>query len=144
MIPSRCIPRVTLLLLIAASMLVPQLCAPAAGAEGKPEIVSVKKIWDAGNHNAFGDLIRFHEKWLCCFRESDAHIGGDGKIRILESTDGDEWKSVALVTEEGVDLRDPKLSIMPDDRLMLVAGGSVYAVCTFMSASRIANCASIS
>ena len=32
----------------------------------------------------------------------------------------------ALFGEPGVDLRDPKLSITPDDRLMIVAGGSVY------------------
>ncbi len=32
----------------------------------------------------------------------------------------------ALVAEKGIDLRDPKLSITPDDRLMIVAGGSVY------------------
>src|SRR5262249_9182856 len=32
----------------------------------------------------------------------------------------------ALVEETGVDLRDPKLSIMPDGRLMIVAGGSIF------------------
>jgi hypothetical protein len=30
------------------------------------------------------------------------------------------------VAEDGIDLRDPKVSVTPDDRLMLVAGGSVY------------------
>lgn len=47
-------------------------------------------------------------------------------LRVLESTDGEQWKSVALLTEKGIDLRDPKLSITPDNRLMMVAGGSVY------------------
>jgi hypothetical protein len=92
----------------------------------EPEIVSVKKIWDAGEHNAFTDLIRWHDKWYCTFRESAAHVGGDGQIRVLESTDGDAWKSAALISEKGIDLRDPKLSITPDDRLMIVGGGSVY------------------
>ena len=45
---------------------------------------------------------------------------------MLESADGKAWTSVALIAEEGIDLRDPKLSITPDDRLMIVAGGSVY------------------
>jgi hypothetical protein len=95
-------------------------------AAAPPEIVSVKKIWDSGKHNAFTDLIRWHDKWYCSFREADAHVGGDGQLRVLESTDGDQWQSAALIGEKGIDLRDPKLSITPDDRLMIVAGGSVY------------------
>jgi hypothetical protein len=90
------------------------------------ELISVKKIWDAGKHNAFTDLIRFDGKWFCTFREGDAHVGGDGAIRVLVSNDGDAWSSVALLTEQGVDLRDPKFSITPDGRLMLALGGSIY------------------
>src|SRR5215510_9151473 len=102
------------------------LLAPLPVAAAQPEIVSVLKVWDQGKHNAFTDLIRWHDKWYCTFREADAHVGGDGQIRVLESADGDKWQSVALVSEKGIDLRDPKLSITPDDRLMIVAGGSVY------------------
>jgi len=90
------------------------------------ELVSVKKIWDQGNHNAFTDLIRFRDKWYCTFRESEGHVGGDGKLRVIESNDGETWESAALLTEEGVDLRDPKFSITPDNRLMIVGGGSIY------------------
>lgn len=92
----------------------------------EPELLSVRKIWDQGGHNAFTDLIRFQDKWYCSFREGNGHVGGDGKLRILESTDGETWNSAALLSETGIDLRDPKLSIMPDGRLMVVAGGSVY------------------
>ncbi|MCP5116267.1 MAG: exo-alpha-sialidase, partial [bacterium] len=91
-----------------------------------PEVISVRKIWDAGPHNAFTDLIRFEGRWYCSFREADDHVGGDGKLRVLVSGDGDQWTSAALVSETGVDLRDPKLSVTPDGRLMMVAGGSVY------------------
>ena len=101
------------------------VCTSALGAAG-PEVVSVEKIWDKGKHNAFTDLIRWHDQWYCTFREADAHVGGDGQLRVLESTDGKTWTSVALIAEPGIDLRDPKLSITPDDRLMIVAGGSVY------------------
>jgi hypothetical protein len=97
---------------------------PATGAQ--PEMVSVTKIWDQGKHNAFTDLIRWHDKWYCTFREADAHVGGDGRLRVLESADGEKWQSAALLSEAGIDLRDPKLSITPDNRLMIVAGGSVY------------------
>ena len=96
------------------------------------ELISVKKIWDAGEHNAFTDLIRFQGKWFCAFRESAAHVGGDGKIRVLASTNGEQWESAALLSETGVDLRDPKLSLAPDKRLMLVMGGSVYGGKTLM------------
>jgi len=91
-----------------------------------PELVSVRKIWDQGGHSAFTDLIRFQNKWFCCFREGEAHVGGDGKVRLLESPDGENWKPAALLAEAGIDLRDPKLSLTPDGRLMVVAGGSVY------------------
>lgn len=90
------------------------------------ELVSVRKIWSEGRHNAFTDLIRYKGQWFCTFREADAHVGGDGEIRVLVSSDGADWVSAALLSEEGVDLRDPKLSVTPDQRLMLTLGGSVY------------------
>jgi hypothetical protein len=96
--------------------------APAA----EPKLLETTKIWDQGQHNAFTDLTRWRNQWYCVFREAEGHVGGDGKLRVLESADGKAWKSVALVEEDGIDLRDPHLSITPDDRLMIVAGGSVY------------------
>lgn len=95
-------------------------------AASKAEIIEVKKIWDAGSHNAFTDLVRWHDRWWCTFRESEAHVGGDGAIRILTSADGAKWESAALLTEKGVDLRDPKFSVMPSGELMLNCGGSIY------------------
>ncbi len=90
------------------------------------QLVSARKIWDAAPHNAFTDLARFGGKWFCTFRESEGHVRGDGKIRVLASSDGEGWESAALLSEEGIDLRDPKLSVTPDSRLMLVMGGSLY------------------
>jgi hypothetical protein len=108
-------------------LLLPLLLAPAFAAEpAKVELVESAKIWDAAPHNAFTDLIRFDNRWICTFRESDAHVGGEGKLRVLTSSDGKKWESVALLAEKGIDLRDPKLSITADGRLMIVAGGSVY------------------
>jgi hypothetical protein len=90
------------------------------------ELLSVKKIWHGEGHSAFTDLIRFRDKWFCVFRESQAHVGGNGKIRVLSSTNGGDWESAALISEDGIDLRDPKVSVTPEHRLMLVLGGSVY------------------
>jgi hypothetical protein len=98
-----------------------------------PALVGVARIWDAGAHNAFTDLIRWRNRWYCTFREGEAHVGGDGRIRVLVSADGEAWTSAALLGETGIDLRDPKLSITPDDRLMMVAGGSVYEGARYVS-----------
>ncbi len=49
-----------------------------------------------------------------------------GRVRIIESADGRDWVSAALFSERGVDLRDPKLSVAPGNRLMLLMGGSRY------------------
>jgi len=102
------------------------LIAATHASAAESEIVSITKIWNAGQHNAFTDLIRFRDAWYCSFREADGHVRGDGRLRVLVSTDGESWQSAALVAEEGIDLRDPKLSTTPDGRLMMVAGGSVY------------------
>jgi hypothetical protein len=95
--------------------------------EANPELLDVNVIWDDAPHNAFTDLIRFDNKWICTFREGEGHAHGqDGQIRILMSKDANSWESIAILDEPGIDLRDPKLSITPDNRLMLLAGGSVY------------------
>lgn len=90
------------------------------------ELISVEKIWDAAPHNAFTDLVRWHDAWWCVFREGAAHVSPDGSIRVLTSTDGKSWESAARLTMEAADLRDAKLSITPDDRLMLVAAGALH------------------
>jgi hypothetical protein len=102
------------------------LCCALVMAAADPEIVSVEKVWDKGGHNAFTDLVRFDDRWFLTFREADGHVRGDGAIRVIVSKDGEAWESAALLTEDGVDLRDPKLSITPDNRLMLLMGGSIY------------------
>lgn len=99
--------------------------APASST-GKLELESVTKIWDAGGHNAFTGLVRWQDAWYCTFREADGHVKGNGSIRVIRSDDGLNWASCGLLREAGIDLRDPKLSVTPDDRLMISMGGSVY------------------
>ena len=102
------------------------MCTHAWAEEAGPELVSLKRIWDKGAHNAFTDLIRFEGKWYCSFREAVGHVKGDGRLRVIVSKDGETWESATLLAEDGIDLRDPKLSVTPDGRLMVTAGGSVY------------------
>ena len=91
-----------------------------------PNLLSVAKIWDQGAHNAFTDLLRFDDRWWCTFREAEEHGPSIGTLRVITSEDGADWQSVAVLEEQEVDLRDPKLSVTPEGRLMLVTGGCVY------------------
>lgn len=89
--------------------------------------IKVKKIWDSAAHNAFTDLIKFKGNYYCSFREGSGHVPGtDGVVRILKSKDAENWESVAMLEKQGIDLRDPKLSVTPDGRIMVIIGGSVY------------------
>lgn len=92
-----------------------------------PRLLSSKVIWEEAEHSAFTDLAEFQGFFFCVFRESTSHAADmDGQIRILKSKDGSQWESVALLAKEGLDLRDPKLSVTPKGQLMLNAGGSIY------------------
>lgn len=107
--------------LVSLSTVLAQAQAP------KAELVSVEKIWDKGGHNAFTDITRFQNLFYCCFREGDGHVGGNGVIRIMISATGNTWVDQGTVSEAGVDLRDPKLLVTPDEkRLYLLCGGSIY------------------
>ncbi|WP_128548158.1 hypothetical protein [Larkinella soli] len=94
-----------------------------------PDYVSVIKIWDQPPHSAFTDLVRFQNAFYCTFREGLTHVDttNSGKVRVLKSTDGKQWESVALLAIPKIDLRDPKLTITPDQRLMVTMAGAVFA-----------------
>ena len=117
--------------MFAALAAVPALVAPAVvrsqeTAEQK-YILSIERIWDRAQHNAFTDLVAHGGHLYCTFREGTGHIPGlNGTIRVLRSADGHAWQSVALLTEQHIDLRDPKLSIAPDGRLVVNMGASTY------------------
>jgi hypothetical protein len=44
----------------------------------------------------------------------------DGAVRVVSSSDGAAWTSAALPKSATEDLGDPKLSVTPDGRLMLL------------------------
>ena len=93
----------------------------------KVELLSVEKVWGTAPHSAFGDVIRFGDRWWCTFREAKTHWESIGAVRVITSSDAKNWDSAALLSEPEIDLRDPKLSITPDGRLMLLMGGCVLA-----------------
>jgi hypothetical protein len=101
----------------------------AAEAPGA-RLVEARRIWDAAPHNAFTDLIRYQEEWLCVFREGQGHVSPDGAVRVIASKDGRTWASAALITSPDSDLRDPKITITPKGELMLTAAGALHPPAT--------------
>ncbi|MBW3596002.1 MAG: exo-alpha-sialidase [Planctomycetes bacterium] len=85
-------------------------------------IVQTQMIWDAAPHNAFTDLARWNGRWCCSFREGAAHSSYDGAARILISNGGRAWRRLVCFADAGLDLRDPKLCVLPDGRLLLGVG----------------------
>lgn len=84
----------------------------------RPELVDVQRIWDRAPHNAFTDLLRHDGVWYCVFREGSKHVSSDGSLRVITSADGKDWKSLALISHPTDDLRDAKLTVTPDGRII--------------------------
>ena len=98
-----------------------------------PRFVSLARIWDRSPHNAFTDLLRHDAKWWCTFCEADNHGSSIGTVRIIVSDDGESWTSIAELTEADIDLRDPKLSVTPDGRMVLLTCGCTRGEATTRS-----------
>jgi hypothetical protein len=114
-----------------ASLMVLSACTAVVSANDTgteieaPVLVEARRIWDRAPHNAFTDLLRFQDRWYCVFREGSAHVSPDGSLRVITSTDGRKWDPTALVTSPTYDLRDAKLTVTPDGRLMLNGAGMI-------------------
>jgi len=128
---------------VALLMIIPPgvFAAPCAGrgadAPIEAELVELTKIWDprlrgdmlapaqaGAPHNAFTDLIRWKDSFYCVFRQGRGHVSSDGAIRVLKSKDASSWEPMALVNLDGYDLRDPHVSVTPDNSLMLLGGAA--------------------
>lgn len=90
-----------------------------------PKLIAAQRIWDRGAYNCFTDLCRHRDRWVCVFREGVAHAGDIGSVRVIVSDDAEQWQSAAFLERDGVDLRDPKVCVTPDGRLMLLVGGAI-------------------
>lgn len=104
------------------------LARMSAAQTDTPTLESVERIWDKAPHNAFTDLIRFNDQWVCAFREASAHAGGtrDSKMRVIASDDAKSWHSVGELLDPRGDIRDAKLAITPDGQLMLLTATQLF------------------
>jgi hypothetical protein len=112
------IPAMLTFLLISGSLMSGVM---ALDLSGDLELVEVRRIWDKAPHNAFTDLEYFRGQWYCAFREGESHVraGDYGRVRIIVSGDGLSWRTAGLLETPGYDLRDAKLSITPEGKLLL-------------------------
>jgi hypothetical protein len=119
--------RAAVALAAAAAALAASASAAADETREQKLVMSIERIWDRAAHSAFTDLAQLGDHLYCTFREGSGHIPGlNGVVRVIRSRDGANWQSVARLDEPHVDLRDPKLSITPDGRLMVNMGASYY------------------
>ncbi|SDC46728.1 hypothetical protein [Niabella drilacis] len=112
---------------LAVVLLLARLCPAQFPAPVTAPASGGTEIWSGAPHNAFTDLIEYKGYIYCSFREGSGHVpGSNGAGRILRTKDGNTWESFALIRKDGIDLRDQKLSVMPDGRMLCLMGGSVY------------------
>jgi len=92
--------------------------SPSFGQNYTPK---VQKIWDSGKHNAFPDLLHAHGYFYCTFREGSSHIddSNDGIVRIVRSKDFKNWETIAIFEHPTADVREARLSMMPDGRILV-------------------------
>ncbi|NCP65391.1 MAG: hypothetical protein GW836_12170 [Paraglaciecola sp.] len=89
-------------------------------------ILWLKKIAYQGQHSAFTDLCLYRQHLFGCFRRALNHVSHDGVICIFKSDLAGNTKLVSRITLYGCDIRDPKLSVRPDGKLMLIAYVNFY------------------
>ncbi|WP_339926008.1 hypothetical protein [uncultured Cyclobacterium sp.] len=100
---------------------------PGFSNESLQDSLEVEKIWDRAPHNAFPDMIRFKGEFYIALREGNNHMPDkSGAIRILKSKDGEDWQSVILLEEDDRDVREARLSITPEGRIMVLTAVGVY------------------
>lgn len=126
---------------VVCSLVIVTALGASAGAPAL-RLLEVRRIWSRARHNAFTDLIRHRGRWFCAFREGRGHVCDTGKLRVITSEDGQTWRSAALMDWKGGDVRDAKLSVTADGRLMLNGAvrflepvdGQVHQSITWLSA----------
>lgn len=92
------------------------------------EQVKVTKIWDKAKHNAFPDLHFSNGYYYVALREGTSHVdnNNDGIVRIIRSKDLDNWETVHEYQMDGVDVREARLSSMPDGRILVSLAAGVW------------------
>ncbi len=100
---------------------------PAAAADSqsppKVEVVSVRRVFHNGEHNAFTDLVQFRNRFYLTFRSCpDGHmVHPTASIIVLASDDAKDWTQVHQFRVPLRDTRDPHFLVF-NDRLFVYSG----------------------
>lgn len=125
------------LLPVAAALLLTQggSSAGAAGNDLTPavQVVSVRRAFHNGQHNAFTDLVRFRGRYYLTFRSCpDGHmVHPTASILILASDDARDWKQVHRFSVPQRDTRDPHFLVFQDK--LFVYSGTWYSGTTTLA-----------
>ena len=91
------------------------------------ELIQGKCIWNITRvpdrertRMEFPHLLRFRDSWFCSFREGEIHhVHPSGRVRVIRSIDGEQWETAAVMSWQGGDVRDSRLSVTAEGCLML-------------------------
>jgi len=84
-------------------------------------ITRARKIYSDGGHNAFTGLYASEDITMVTFRSAATHLSIDGRIKVVASSDMENWDLIADISCEGADLRDPTLMAFKDDIFLYCA-----------------------
>ncbi len=98
-----------------------------AGESPTVSVTQIRQVFDNGEHNAFTDLIRYHDRYYLTFRSCpDGHgVNDSASVLILSSEDTQEWHLVHQFSIPQRDPRDPHFLAFQDR--LLVYTGTWYA-----------------
>ena len=78
-------------------------------------------VADDGQHNAFTDLLFWHEQYWLVYVSSPSHFASNkSRLVLSRSSDAHHWQEVRKFDGAGQDIRDPKFGIV-HDQLFLYA-----------------------
>lgn len=110
----------------------------------KPTIEANREIWSEDQYSAFTSLEYYEGYFYCAFRIAHSHCDKNGNdngcIRVIRSKDGKKWLKYAVIEEPGFDLRDPQLSVTPNNQLMLLVQKVQYSSGTAIQRSSCVCC----
>ena len=73
-----------------------------------------------GFHNAFTDLVYWQDAYWVSYRRGTGHVCNDAEAVLAVSSDRERFREMGRLRIAG-DIRDPKMVVMSDDRLAVIA-----------------------
>ncbi|MHA1793662.1 MAG: hypothetical protein ACTSVI_13535, partial [Promethearchaeota archaeon] len=88
-------------------------------------VLQTVKVSPDESYNAFTGLAFFNDHYWIAYRVGKGHVSPESSIVICKSRDGREWKKHSVLSREGLDLRDPFISVV-DNKLIVLAFSLKY------------------